>query len=57
MTKSYEEPDSGVGAAYSRKGNRKVGEGNMAITDASQPDRVGKDFEKGLARPKADVEA
>lgn len=111
MTKSYTGPDSGVGASYSWKGNRKVGEGNMAIIDVSRPDRVdldveflkpfkarnktvfalepsgdgtqvtwtmtgvhnflsrimsvfvsmdkmvGKDFEKGLARLKADVEA
>ncbi len=40
MTKAYSGPDSGVGASYSWKGNRKVGEGNMTITDVTEPSRV-----------------
>ena len=40
MTKSYTGPDSGVGASYSWSGNRKVGQGNMTITDVAEPGRV-----------------
>lgn len=111
MAKSYDGPDAGVGAKYAWEGNRKVGEGNMTITDVAEPSRVdidlhflkpfkaqnktvfslepagdgtevtwtmtgqhnilsrimgifmpmdkmvGKDFEKGLARLKSDVES
>lgn len=45
MTKSYTGPDSGVGSSYSWKGNRKVGEGKMTITDAQQPGRVALDLQ------------
>lgn len=45
MTKTYDGPDSGVGSSYSWKGNRKVGEGNMTITDANQPGRVALDLQ------------
>ena len=45
ITKSYTGPDSGVGSSYSWKGNRKVGEGKMTITDARQPDRVALDLQ------------
>jgi Polyketide cyclase / dehydrase and lipid transport len=39
LQRSYSGPDSGVGAHYAWKGNRKAGEGWMEITDSS-PDRV-----------------
>ncbi|MGI9648154.1 MAG: SRPBCC family protein [Acidimicrobiia bacterium] len=45
MAKSYDGPDAGVGASYSWKGNRKVGQGNMTITEANQPDHVALDLE------------
>ena len=44
MTKSYEGPASGVGSVYSWKGNRKVGEGRMMITEANAPGRVSLDL-------------
>ena len=34
MSKTYSGADSGVGAHYAWTGNRKVGSGNMEITDA-----------------------
>lgn len=39
LQRTYTGPDSGVGARYAWKGNRKAGEGNMEIT-ASSPDRI-----------------
>jgi len=39
MSRSYSGPDSGVGAHYAWKGNRRAGEGWMEIT-GSAPDRV-----------------
>ena len=39
MTRSYEGPPSGVGAAYRWSGNREVGEGCITITD-SRPDEL-----------------
>ena len=45
MTKSYGATDSGVGASYSWKGNRKVGQGNMTITDAAEPSRIDLDLQ------------
>ncbi len=45
MTKSYDGPDSGVGASYSWKGTRKVGEGNMTITEVAEPSSVALDLE------------
>lgn len=45
MTKRYSGPDSGVGAAYSWQGNRKVGEGSMAITDVNAPKKINLDLE------------
>ena len=44
MTKSYAGSESGVGASYSWKGNRKVGEGSMTITDVTEPSRVALDL-------------
>ncbi len=44
MSKSYTGPDAGVGASYSWKGNRKVGEGNMTITDVTEPNRIALDL-------------
>lgn len=41
MEKTYSGPDSGVGAKYAWSGNRKVGQGSMEITDASEPSSVG----------------
>jgi uncharacterized protein YndB with AHSA1/START domain len=40
MSRSYSGPESGVGSAYSWSGNRKAGEGTMAITDAQAPSEV-----------------
>lgn len=45
MTKNYEGAPSGVGSSYTWKGNRKVGEGRMTITDAAAPKSVGLDLE------------
>jgi hypothetical protein len=45
MTKSFAGPDSGVGSSYAWKGNRKVGEGKMVITDTEEPSRVTLDLE------------
>jgi hypothetical protein len=39
MQKTFEGPDSGVGASYAWKGNNKVGEGKQTII-RSQPHRV-----------------
>jgi polyketide cyclase/dehydrase/lipid transport protein len=39
LSRTYTGPDSGVGAHYAWKGNRRAGEGWMEITD-SAPDRV-----------------
>ena len=43
MQRSYTGPDSGVGAHYVWKGNRKAGEGSMEIT-ASTADRIDVDL-------------
>jgi len=40
MTRSYGGAEAGTGATYSWKGNRKAGEGRMAMTDAEPSDRV-----------------
>ena len=45
MRKTYGGPEAGVGASYAWVGNRKVGQGNMAITDAAAPNRVDIDLE------------
>lgn len=45
MTKTYEGPESGVGSSYSWKGNRKVGQGKMTITDTRAPNRVALDLQ------------
>jgi hypothetical protein len=37
MKKTYAGPPQGVGAIYSWEGNKKVGKGRMAITDAKAP--------------------
>jgi hypothetical protein len=39
LQRTYTGPDSGVGAHYAWKGNRKAGEGSMEIT-GSAPDRI-----------------
>ncbi|MFP5283915.1 MAG: SRPBCC family protein [Actinomycetes bacterium] len=38
--RSYSGAESGVGAAYAWRGNRKAGQGRMAITGAKAPERV-----------------
>lgn len=40
MEKTYSGPDAGVGARYAWSGNRKVGEGRMEITDASEQSAI-----------------
>ena len=40
MTRTFGGADSGVGATYAWKGNKKVGEGGMEITEATEPTRV-----------------
>jgi len=40
MDKTFSGADAGVGAKYGWSGNRKVGQGNMEITDANQPSSV-----------------
>ncbi len=40
MKKTYSGADSGVGAKYAWTGNRKVGQGNMEITDAKDDAEV-----------------
>lgn len=40
MDKRYSGPEQGTGAKYAWKGNRKVGEGRMEITDTTEPSRV-----------------
>jgi uncharacterized protein YndB with AHSA1/START domain len=37
VRRTYEGPDSGVGAAYRWEGNRKAGAGRMEITEATAP--------------------
>jgi len=48
MKRSYSGAGSGTGAAYAWSGNRKAGQGRMAITDAREPSTVQIDlvFEK-----------
>jgi hypothetical protein len=40
LERDYSGPDSGVGAKYAWKGNRKVGQGKMEITKAEASSRV-----------------
>lgn len=40
MQRTYSGADSGVGAGYAWSGNRKAGEGNMKITEATEPSVV-----------------
>ncbi|KQR99892.1 transcriptional regulator [Williamsia sp. Leaf354] len=40
VERSYSGPDSGVGASYAWKGNRKAGAGSMAITDVEPRRRI-----------------
>ena len=40
MTKTFEGPAKGVGAAYTWQGNDKVGEGKMTITDSRPPSNL-----------------
>lgn len=40
MQRTYSGADSGVGAGYAWSGNRKAGEGNMKITEATEPSAV-----------------
>ena len=40
MDKTYSGADSGTGAKYAWTGNRKVGQGSMEITDATEPSSV-----------------
>lgn len=46
--RTYSGPDAGTGARYAWSGNRKVGQGRMQITEATEPSRVQIDlvFEK-----------
>jgi uncharacterized protein YndB with AHSA1/START domain len=48
LRRTYGGPYAGTGATYAWSGNRKAGQGRMAITDASQPSQVRIDlrFEK-----------
>ncbi len=45
MSKTYEGPEAGVGSAYSWKGNRKVGEGRLAISRVRSQELVELDLE------------
>jgi len=40
MKKTFEGPDSGIGAIYSWQGNKEVGKGNMKIMDAKPPTEI-----------------
>jgi hypothetical protein len=40
MTKTYEGPESGVGAGYSWQGNSEVGKGRMTIVESSPPREI-----------------
>jgi len=40
MNKTYSGPDAGVGAGYAWTGNRKVGQGSMEITGATEASSV-----------------
>lgn len=40
MEREYSGPASGQGAAYAWKGNKKVGQGRMEITESSPPNRL-----------------
>lgn len=40
LNRTYTGPDSGDGASYAWRGNRKAGEGSMTITNAREPQRV-----------------
>ena len=44
LQRTYTGPDAGVGASYAWVGNRKVGQGQMTITE-SQPNRLGLDLQ------------
>ena len=45
MQKTYTGADSGVGSHYAWVGNRKVGEGSMAIVDAKENESINIDLE------------
>ena len=45
MKKTFEGPNSGVGATYSWVGNDKVGEGRMTLTEGTPPSHVGINLE------------
>ncbi len=45
MARTYEGAESGVGATYRWKGNRKAGSGSMTITDVDRPGHVTIDLE------------
>jgi len=40
MTRSFSGPEAGIGAVYAWKGNSKVGEGRMEITEAAPSSRL-----------------
>ncbi len=40
MDKTYSGPPAGVGAVYAWKGNTKVGEGKMTITESVSPEQI-----------------
>ena len=40
LERTYSGPDSGPGATYAWSGNRKAGQGRMAITEATEPSLV-----------------
>ncbi|MCA9562982.1 MAG: SRPBCC family protein [Myxococcales bacterium] len=44
LSREYTGPDSGKGARYAWKGNKKVGEGNMTIAESVSPSKVGIDL-------------
>lgn len=45
MKKTYDGPESGVGASYAWSGNAQVGAGKMTITDSDPPSRLGLQLE------------
>ncbi|GGF17092.1 SRPBCC family protein [Williamsia phyllosphaerae] len=44
VERTYSGPDSGQGASYEWRGNRKAGAGGMTITEADRPGRVAIDL-------------
>ncbi|MDQ0862771.1 SRPBCC family protein [Arthrobacter globiformis] len=51
MQRTYSGAESGVGARYAWRGNRKAGAGNMEITESQEPDviRIRLEFTKPFA--------